>query len=251
MSVGDLRPTMRFSNRAADYARHRPTYPPAAIDAVLEGLGDPSRLAAADVGAGTGISAALLADRGVSVVAVEPNAAMREAATPRPRVVWRDATAEATGLADGSVDVVVCAQAFHWFRRDEALAEFRRVLRPGGRVALLWNERDERDEATREYGRVVERAGADDLRRVPHVELTGASPGFSPWREVVVDGHGQSLDADGLVGRAESASYVPKSGPAHAAVVSALRALHARFADASGRVRLVYRTRVFLCESTE
>ncbi len=79
----DIDPTGRFSNRADDYARHRPTYPAAAIDALLAGLGPASGLVAVDVGAGTGISARLLAERGVSVIAVEPNRAMREAGRTR------------------------------------------------------------------------------------------------------------------------------------------------------------------------
>jgi SAM-dependent methyltransferase len=240
-----LRPTARFSDRAADYARHRPSYAPEAIDAVLAGLGDPRRLSAADVGAGTGISAALLADRGASVVAVEPNRAMREAAPPHPRVRWVEGTAEATGLPDASVDLVLCAQAFHWFRPREALVEFARVLRPGGRVALLWNERDESDAATAEYGRAVEAAR---LEGVAPIAPPPAVPGLSPAREATVAGHAQALDLDGLLGRARSASYVPKEGPAHDEVVRRLRSLHARHAGPDGRVRLAYRTRLFTLE---
>ena len=82
--LSDLSPTTRFSGRAADYVRHRPGYPAAAIAAVLRGLGDPVRLVAADVGAGTGISSRLLAERGVRVLAIEPNAEMRAAT----RAAW-------------------------------------------------------------------------------------------------------------------------------------------------------------------
>src|SRR5689334_17665803 len=110
----EMNPTGRFSDRAGDYARFRPTYPAAAIDAVLDGLTPP--ITAADVGAGTGISATLLADRGVRVFAIEPNAAMRASAAPNPLVEWREGSAERTSLADHSVDLVLCAQAFHWFR---------------------------------------------------------------------------------------------------------------------------------------
>jgi SAM-dependent methyltransferase len=243
-----LDPTGRFSNRAADYARHRPTYPAGAIDAVLEGLGRASGLVAADVGAGTGISATLLAERGVRVTAVEPNRAMREAAAPHPLVEWREGTAEATGLPGASVDLVLCAQSFHWFRPEAASSEFHRILVPRGRLALVWNERDPRDETTARYGRVVEDAGRDEVRRMRSIEVESPLPGFTPPREVVVEGHVQSLDADGLLGRAMSASYVPTSGAAHDAVVRDLRALHAEHAGADGRVRLVYRTRVFLFE---
>jgi SAM-dependent methyltransferase len=244
----DLRPTQRFSDRAGDYARFRPTYAPEAIDAVLRGLGEPRLVVAADVGAGTGISATLLADRGATVVAVEPNRDMREAATPHPRIRWVDGTAEATGLPAASVDLVLCAQAFHWFRPREALAEFARVLRPGGRVALLWNARDEQDAVTSDYGGVVREARTAESEGIPPIAPPPTVSGLSPAREAAVAGHAQALDLEGLLGRARSASYVPRTGPEHDDVVRRLRALHAAHADAEGRVRLVYRTRLFLLD---
>ncbi len=134
-----MAPTSRFANRAEDYKKFRPTYPAAAIDAVIEGLAEARTLTAADIGAGTGISSRLLADRGVRVIAIEPNAAMREAAEPHPLVQWREGTAERTGLGDHAVDLVVCAQAFHWFEPVAAVREFGRVLKRGGRLALMWN----------------------------------------------------------------------------------------------------------------
>lgn len=85
-----MNPLSRFSDRAADYAKHRPSYPTPAIDAILEGFGEPPQLVAADIGAGTGISSRLLAERGVRVIAIEPNAAMREAASPHPLVEFRE-----------------------------------------------------------------------------------------------------------------------------------------------------------------
>jgi SAM-dependent methyltransferase len=240
-----MQPTERFSDRAQDYARHRPAYPEAAIDAVLDGLGDPAALAAADVGAGTGISSRLLADRGVRVAAVEPNAAMRAAAAPHPRVTWLDGTAERTGLPDAAADLVLCAQAFHWFEPRSTLAEFRRVLRPGARVALVWNVRDRTDPATDAYS-----AAVDDAMRSGEAASPGIDPhaldgvtGLRPLAPLVCP-WGQSLDGDGLVGRFLSASYVPKSGPGHQRLVEGIRALHARFADPAGRIRIVYRTLV-------
>lgn len=102
--LGAARPTDRFTDRAQDYARFRPSYPPAAIDCVLEDAGAPSTLTAADVGAGTGILSRLLAGRGLRVIAVEPNQAMRRAGEVHPRVTWHDGTAERTGLPDGAAD---------------------------------------------------------------------------------------------------------------------------------------------------
>src|SRR5204862_5124880 len=115
MEPADPDPTRRFSDRAADYARYRPSYPAAAIDAILAGLPLPAALTIADVAAGTGIATRLLADRGARVLAVEPNAAMRAAAQPHPRVSWHDGTAEATGLPGSARDVVTVAPAVRWF----------------------------------------------------------------------------------------------------------------------------------------
>ncbi|MBV9438785.1 MAG: class I SAM-dependent methyltransferase, partial [Candidatus Eremiobacteraeota bacterium] len=123
-----MRPTARFTKRADAYAAGRPSYPPAAIDALLDGLGDPSAVVAVDLGAGTGISSRLLAERGAQVLAVEPNAAMRAAAERHPRVEWIDGTAEQTGLAEASVDLVAAFQAFHWFHAPVALREAIRIL---------------------------------------------------------------------------------------------------------------------------
>jgi SAM-dependent methyltransferase len=238
-----LRPTERFSDRAADYARHRPTYPAPAIDAILEGLGDPARLTAADLGAGTGISARLLANRGVYVHAIEPNAAMRAAAEPHPRIRWVDATAEATTLPKDSIDAVVCAQSFHWFDPEKSLAEIHRILKRRGRISLLWNLPDERDAFTGAVYRAIRAASSADPASVAHVrpEALFASPRFANVR-VVESFHVQPLDLAGLLGRIASASYVPKEGPLRAALDAEVRRLFELNADASGRVRLHYAT---------
>jgi SAM-dependent methyltransferase len=245
----DLNPTGRFSDRTDDYVKYRPSYPTQAIDAILQGLDDG---AAADVGAGTGISARLLGDRGFSVIAIEPNEAMRKAAAPHPRVVWRDGTAENTGLERASLDLVLSAQAFHWFRAEPALAEFARILRKAGRLALMWNRRRHDDPFTAGYrAAILEVAGDSAVERMDFepalVERSGA---FSAVRTVSVP-FDQTLDGDGLIGRAMSASYVPKSGPGAAKVTDLLRALHARYAGPDGRVSLRYTTEVYLAEKRE
>ena len=241
--------TGRLSDRAADYVKFRPSYPAAAIDAVLAGLGNPMKLVAADIGAGTGISARLLADRGVRVIAIEPNAAMREAADQHDRVEDRSGTAEATGLGDASVDLVLCAQAFHWFRQAEALAEFARVLRPGGRLALVWNDRDNDDPLTGGYNRAILAASGDHpaARRFPRPEALFESTLFGHSREQSF-AYAQELDEAGLIGRATSASYVPKSGAVYERLVQKLRELFRVHADGDGRVRMAYRTNVYLAE---
>lgn len=249
MALCDLNPTGRFTDRAADYVRYRPTYPPGAIDAMLEGLGDPRGVTAADVGAGTGISSRLLSERGVRVIAVEPNLAMREAgrarATGAGSLEWRDGTAEATGLGDGSVDLVACAQSFHWFRADEALREFHRVLRPGGRLALMWNHRDASDAFTAGYRAAILEVGGDsEAERMAFDPAIVARSGLFEAPVLREFRHEQRLDLEGLLGRARSASYVPKEGAGAAALAKSLRALWEAHRDAAGLVRLVYATRV-------
>ena len=246
----DLNPTARFADRTDDYVKYRPSYPKEAIDAIVAGLEGSSGRTAADIGAGTGISARLLGDRGLSVVALEPNQAMREAAAPHPRVVWREGTAEATGLEPASVDLVLAAQAFHWFRAEEALREFARILREGGRLALMWNRRRRDDPFTAGYRAAILEVGGDSLveRMDFDPELVDRSGFFSPARLVAFPFQ-QELDFTGLVGRAMSASYVPKTGPGAAKVTELLRELHARFADSQGVVKLTYTTEVYIAEA--
>lgn len=132
-----------YAGAADAYERGRPSYPPATVSALVAALGLRPGTTVLDVGAGTGKLTRLLVPRGAALVAVEPVAAMRDALTaavPAARVL--DGTAEALPLDDGAVDGAVAAQAFHWFDAARALAELDRVVRPGGRVALVWNHRD-------------------------------------------------------------------------------------------------------------
>jgi SAM-dependent methyltransferase len=236
----------RFSDRAADYVKYRPTYPAEAVDAILEGLGPPQWLVAADVGAGTGISARVLGDRGVRVVAIEPGDAMREAAAPHPKVMWVSANAEATGLRSEAVDFVLCAQSFHWFRVPEALTEFARILKPRGRLAIVWNRRSATDPLTSGYRQAILDVGGEIAaeRMGFDPEVIARSELFSPVERRVFSNF-QRLDIDGLIGRARSASYVPKSGAAGERLLDLLRTLHERYADLRGFVTLVYETEVY------
>lgn len=242
----------RFSDRAGDYDAARPSYPRGAIDAVLAGAGDVSGIVVADVGAGTGISSRLFAERGCRVIAVEPNAAMREKGMSRGGgVEWVDGTGESTGLGDGSVDVVVCAQAFHWMDGAAAIAEFRRVIDGAsvlGRIAIMWNVRDEESAVMRAYCDVMERYAVD--------------PPTSPWFDDVgrpLEEHGvrnarverfrheQVLDEAGLIRRAASASYFPKSGGAREQAEEELRRVF-RAHEEGGGVETWYYTEVHLGE---
>jgi len=243
----EMDPTGRFTVRAADYVKYRPDYPAAAIDAILEGLDEPATLTAADVGAGTGIFSRLLASRGVRVTAVEPNAAMREAASPHELVSWREGTAESTGLPEASLGLVTCAQAFHWFRQRDAVAEFRRILKPGARMALVWNTRDGRDDFTRGYIDAIHAVNGEHPAEQREIEPGVIEHGgwFAPPVLRTFD-HGQDLDREGLIGRSISASYVPREGKLFEVLRDRLFELFDRHQDSRARVRLRYVTKVYL-----
>ena len=138
--------TQRFSDRVEAYLAGRPRYP-AELVTHLETIGAlPRTGVVADIGVGTGLSAEPFLAAGHRVIGVEPNAPMRAAGAEYlarfAAFEARDGTAEATGLAPGSVDLVIAGQAFHWFDPGRFRAESVRVLRPGGWGALIWNDRD-------------------------------------------------------------------------------------------------------------
>ncbi len=234
--------TDRFTGRACDYAAARPSYPDAVLELLFVGLGDPRDVVVADLGAGTGISSRLLARRGAHVIAIEPNEPMRAAADGDPNVEWRDATAEHTGLQEAAVDLVTAFQAFHWFDPVKALDEIVRILRPGGRAAVVYNERDESDPFTAAYGALVRRYKTDETER-QRADGLAAFDAFEGWvakRRVEVS-NAQSLDVDGVLARARSTSYLPNAGPLGDELHAAVRALVAQHGR-NGSVTMALRT---------
>lgn len=158
MTAGDGRKerSLSFGSQAAAYERGRPSYPPAAIDWLLNpAVGGPVR-DVLDLGAGTGKLTSRLVERDLNVVAVDPIAELLDVLrTTLPDTPALLGTAEQIPLPDNSVDAVLVAQAWHWFDPERAVAEVARVLRTGGRLGLLWNVRDERLGWVKEFGRIV------------------------------------------------------------------------------------------------
>jgi SAM-dependent methyltransferase len=233
--------TARFSGRAAAYAETRPSYPKAATDL----LAIDSSSIVCDLGSGTGIFTRLLLDAGATVYAVEPNDDMRVAAERElggeARFHSVAARAESTTLADGSVDLVTAAQAFHWFDLAATRRESARILRPGGRAALVWNDRD-----TRSTPFHVELEAILVARCPAYRELQGKSDvpdkfdaffGRGAWTRHRVPNE-QTLSRDGLVSRVMSASYAKKDDEA---LVSDLLSLFDRHAE-NGAVTIRYDT---------
>ena len=247
-----LNPTGRFSGLAEIYARCRPRYSDAALDYIMSRCQLRPGSVLVDVGCGTGISSRPFAARGVRVIGVEPNDDMRRQAEVEPvpggcpAPEYRPGRAEATGLPAGIADAVLAAQAFHWFDMTASLREFGRVLKPAGRVVVLWNERDPNDPFTAAYGTVIHSspdAAAVELPRWRVGDALMVHPLF-PGGEKVEFPNEQELDEDGMLGRAFSASYAPREPAAAAKFAAALRAAFARFQQ-GGKVVMRYRTTVF------
>ncbi len=244
-------PTTRFADRVRDYEKARPSYPSEAVDAILEDL--PPKPICADIGAGTGIMSRLLAQRGALVHAIEPNQHMRTAGIRSSRALaerirWHDATGEATSLPDAGVDLVVCAQSYHWLDPAPACREFARILRRPGRVALVWNDGDESTPVARAYYGLVRKASTEGTTahqaaaHAPRVVAPLPAPRLRRFHHV------HWLDEEGLIARALSASYVPRHGPPCERLQDALRTLARTHADDTGRVPFVYETLVWCCD---
>lgn len=246
-----MNPLSRFSQRAENYAKYRPTYPQEAIASIISTTKNPTDIVAADIGAGTGISSRLLAEKGVKVIAIEPNIEMKNAAETHPLVEFKTSTAEATNLPDNSVDIVTCFQAFHWFNPEPTLTEFHRILKPYGRVAVVWNHRNRKDQFTKEYSQILKQASkyhlAENEKRSSSIFSLEESQLFANLNYANF-AHQQKLNLSGLIGRTLSASYIPNEGAKYEQVVKNLQMLYRRWADSQGLVYLAYRTDLYLAE---
>jgi len=244
--------TTRFSSRVADYAAHRPRYPGALYEFLRGTLGVKAGAAVADLGSGTGIFAAPLLEAGCVVYCVEPNGPMRQQAERELSRRFADfhsvaGTAEATTLPDACVDFVVAAQAFHWFDPARAAAESRRVLRPDGMAAMVWNTRKlGGSEFLVDYEALLNRFGTDYAAvRHDRNEPARLAAYFARGHRRVTFPNAQRLDLAGLRGRVLSSSYTPGAGdPARADMLAALDELFSRH-QRGGTVTIDYETELY------
>jgi SAM-dependent methyltransferase len=249
-----MRPTERFTSRVEDYARYRPSYPPAAIGLLVERCGLAPGAVVADLGSGTGILTELLLQAGAEVFAVEPNDGMRAAAEAQvggdPRFHSVKGSAESTTLDPGSVNLLVAGQAFHWFDAGRARSEAQRISRPGAWGALLWNERP--PEATpflADYEALL-RGHAPEYARVTasRADLAAMRAFLGAAMEVRTFPNQQILDFEGLRGRLMSSSYAPEPGSAgHEPMIELLREVFARHQHC-GRIVMPYSTLVYFAQ---
>jgi SAM-dependent methyltransferase len=242
-----------FARAPEDYEQGRPTYPPEALALLARVLGlEPGRTVL-DLAAGTGKLTRALRPTGARLVAVEPVAAMRaKLAESLPEARVLAGTAERIPLADGSMDAVTVAQAFHWFEGDVALAEIHRVLRPGGRLGLVWNARDEALPWVAGLTTIME----PHRRGTPGYRSGDWHPAFERTRLFTRLEQAQfrlehELTPDGVVARVASVSFVAAlPDAARDEVLGRVRKLLAEDPETRGRASVVlpHRTEVYWCE---
>lgn len=252
----------RFSDRVSDYSRYRPSYPSDAMEYIfnLQSMGP--GVTVADVGSGTGLFTELLLDSGASVIAVEPNKAMRSESDKRlkQRANYSSCggSAESSGLKDNSVNMVTAAQAFHWFDLSETKIEFKRILKPEGVIVLIWNRRDPcESEFLMKYEALLQES-VPEYNQVTHANVseaiveeflgTGIGAGTGTGTKKVHFKHFQDFDLVGLKGRLLSSSYCPAAGEeGHAELMQGLEKLYSAYATSNG-IRFDYRTEIYHTE---
>jgi SAM-dependent methyltransferase len=246
-----MKSTERFSTRVEAYREHRPRYPREIVAVLRRECGLTTETVIADVAAGTGLLAEVFLENGNRVVAIEPNAAMwavcEELQSEYPRLTCVDGTAEATGLADHSVDMITVGQAMHWFDLAKTRREFARVLRPGGWCVVVYNHRKMRGDGFHEgYERILVNFGQDyGVVQSSHLTEDKLVGFFAPSEmKCATLPNYQDLTLEGLRGRVLSSSYMPQEGdvkyPAMMDAVDGLFARHSR----GGVVRMEYETAV-------
>jgi SAM-dependent methyltransferase len=241
----------RFSDRVENYVKYRPDYPREIVAYLADAIGLVPEWTIADIGCGPGISSRMFLENGNRVIGVEPNDAMRRAAPEYLAEYGNfsivDGRSDATTLADASVDMIVAAQAFHWFEAEKARPEFARILKPLGHVVLIWNLRlEDASPFLVEYEDFIRRY-SEDYVAVRHNNITDAEiAGFlGPEFNKKTFANKQIFDFEGIKGRLLSSSYIPNETYAgYATMVEELRELFAKHAVAD-RIEILYDTIVY------
>ena len=235
-----------FYNKANEYAIGRPTYPEEIIKKIKElGIGKHSTIA--DIGAGTGLLTRMLNELDCMILAVEPNIEMlnecKKYCSTLTNIEYINAPAESTQIKEHSLDLIIIAQAFHWFDKDLCKAEFKRILKDNGYIIFLWNDMQIHNEFTKEYMSIIHKY---------KIKTTAAISNFDPDQEKynflgqeyekIYYTNLQLLDLEGIIGNASSLSYTPSK--LHSNYVEFERELKNLFFkyEEDGQVILHYKT---------
>ncbi|UKS66418.1 class I SAM-dependent methyltransferase [Rossellomorea marisflavi] len=237
-----------FTGRASSYTKGRPPYPKGILE-LMRSLGADEQSRIADIGAGTGRLTRMLGELDAFVTAVEPSADMleeyRHTCRELPRVTYMEAPAEETRLETGSVDFITVAQAFHWLDKDRCRTEFQRILKPGGRVLLIWNSMKGDDPFVQAYSNVLKdftikqtagNASGDHLKEKREF--------FGSDIEIVQMGNAHTLDEEELIHHGLSLSYTPSADhPEYQSFINALGTLFREHCQ-EGSLTIPYETEV-------
>jgi len=251
MTVMDAK--SRFSDRVEHYIKYRPGYPRKELLVLLEKeIRLTPKMNIADIGSGTGISARIFLENGNTVYGIEPNEPMRKAAEgwlhEFPNFHSLHGSSEATNLPPHSIDLIVCAQAFHWFNPQLTKAEFLRIAHPDAYLCLIWNDRKRDAPFQQDYESLIQQF-AFDYNEISHRNITSEriQDFFAPaeFKEVILYNE-QIFDLESLIGRIISSSYMPnRNSPEYNAMEKAIIALFEKH-EKKGEVVFAYDTLVYI-----
>ena len=244
--------TERFSDRVDNYIKYRPGYPPEVLMYLNERIDFNANRIVADVGSGTGICAEMFLKNGNMVYAVEPNKEMREAAdnllSGYPNYVSVNGSSESSTIADQSIDLIVAAQAFHWFDREVFKRECHRIGRVGAYCLLIWNERKVESDFEKAYEELL-LIYANDYQQVDHKNIreNDIEAFFAPNPVFFETLHNEQVfEYEGVKGRLLSSSYAPNVGePNYEPMIAYLREIFDQH-QTDGRVSFSYDCKLFL-----
>ena len=245
-------PTTRFSDRVDNYVRFRPAYPDALVNTLINSCSLGRNSVVADIGSGTGIFTRQLLEKQLQVIGVEPNREMRQAAenllSGYSLFTSVSGSAEDTHVAEGAVDLIVAAQAFHWFRGNETKKEFLRILKAQGWVALIWNRRKMQQAFQQDYEALL-REHAPEFETINHANISDnvIAEFFAPntYQKASFE-NAQVFDKEGFLGRMQSSSYTPSAdSPGYAKLMAAAEMLFAKYAE-KGKLSFEYDTQMYL-----
>ena len=251
MNLEELNPKKRFSSRTKNYAKYRPGYPNEIISYLYEFTGLSKTSVIADIGSGTGICTKTFLDNGNTVYAVEPNEDMRQVAEGLLEAYDNfhsiEGSSENTKLKSDSIDIIIAAQAFHWFDPKPTKEEFLRILKPNGVVVLLWNIRSVKSYGfMHEYLKIIGRY----RESYTNESTDDIMPKFFDYKTVhkKVFNNPQLVDFDRLKGELASFSYLPNEGNANfQLMISELQDLFEKYNN-NGNVVLEYETHLYYCK---